>query len=632
MKQAIKIVLLAAVVVLGASCSRRELNTKVSNVTGWNYYDKNTTNFQAVEGTPTGIPAGMVPIEGGTFTIGERDEFVTAPRNNPSRSLTVSSFYMDKFEITNLNWREYENWMIMVFGQVAPELVRAMQPDTTVWRDELAYNEPELGYYYRHPAYSFYPVVGVSWNQATAYCQWRTDRVNERLLVQAGAIQYPDFQEIHALYSYVEEGAQDENGDAIENDWWALDDELGFDVKLRRKYKMREVRITYARAEELGIAPDLEEGEDTPDSVTVLGVPYEYIRDHFVFNTEKYLYVNTYNPQMGRNPMIDQYGAPRKVTNADGILVVGYRLPTEAEWEFAAYAPVADDENGLTIEGKIYPWSGYHPRDLSKKNIGRMQANFVRGRGDMMGTSGSLNDNYVITGPVDAFLPNDFGLYNMAGNVNEWVMDVYRETSFPELTEYNSFRGNIYSKPRKNLDGTYVLNAVGGIDIYFSDEADDKRDYRDGDIPSKIDTDYPLYPEILSQPKIDSIQHMTWAQYCWVDEENGITQEEADSIYRMYHINPLEAARIMLPQQMRDSIQQDAYETAMMDAGIRIDPTDVLAPRVSKTARVYKGGSWRDRVYWISPSSRRTLEQDKASSTIGFRCAMSILGEQKLTR
>ena len=224
MKNVLNIVICVAVIALSASCAKRELNTKVSNVTGWNYYDKNTTNFEALEGTQTGAPFGMVAIEGGTFTIGERDEFLTAPRNNPTRSLTVSSFWMDKYEITNMNWREYEHWMTMVFGRVAPELVQACRPDTTVWREELAYNEPYLGYYYRHPAYSFYPVVGVSWKQAMTYCQWRTDRVNERLLVEAGALMYPDFQEIHRLYAYVEDGQEDENGEAIENDWYVLDD------------------------------------------------------------------------------------------------------------------------------------------------------------------------------------------------------------------------------------------------------------------------------------------------------------------------------------------------------------------------------------------------------------------------
>jgi formylglycine-generating enzyme required for sulfatase activity len=218
----------------------------------------------------------------------------------------------------------------------------------------------------------------------------------------------------------------------------------------------------------------------------------------------------------------------------------------------------------LTIEGKVYPWSGYHPRDLSKENAGRMQANFVRGRGDMMGVSGALNDNYVITGPVDAFLPNDFGLYNMAGNVNEWVMDVYRETSYQETSEYNSFRGNIFTQPKRDENGKLSLDSLGCIEIMFT-ESDDKRDYRDGDSVSRIQTDYPL-----------------------------------DTLYK-----------------------QEGIE-------YKVDPSDILVPRISKNARVYKGGSWRDRVYWVSPSARRFLDQDKSSSTIGFRCAMSMLGSQQL--
>lgn len=120
-----------------------------------------------------------------------------------------------------------------------------------------------------------------------------------------------------------------------------------------------------------------------------------------------------------------------------------------------------------------------------------MQANFVRGRGDMMGVSKSLNDAFVITAPVDAFAPNDFGLYNMAGNVNEWVMDVYRETSYQETSEYNSFRGNIYSQPKRDEDGKLSIDSLGRIDIVYKED-DDKRDWKDGDFDSRIMTDYPL--------------------------------------------------------------------------------------------------------------------------------------------
>ena len=61
---------------------------------------------------------------------------------------------------------------------------------------------------------------------------------------------------------------------------------------------------------------------------------------------------------------------------------------------------------------------------------------------------------------------------------------------------------------------------------------------------------------------------------------------------------------------------------------VKVDPTDILAPRITKKARVYKGGSWADRIYWLNPSTRRYLDQDKCSSKIGFRCAMSTLGDQ----
>jgi gliding motility-associated lipoprotein GldJ len=132
-----------------------------------------------------------------------------------------------------------------------------------------------------------------------------------------------------------------------------------------------------------------------------------------------------------------------------------------------------------------------------------MLANFKRGRGDYAGLAGGIaNDGDILPTNVYNYPPNDFGLYQMAGNMNEWVQDVYRPLSFTDFDDLNPVR------------------------------------------------------------------------------KDGIYDESGD------------------------------YKTTLIDDNYR----------------VYKGGSWKDMAYWLSPGTRRFMHQDSSTNHIGFRCAMISLG------
>ncbi len=138
---------------------------------------------------------------------------------------------------------------------------------------------------------------------------------------------------------------------------------------------------------------------------------------------------------------------------SSGVILPEYRLPTEAEWEYAAAADVGQREYNIYKGQKKYPWSGDYTRSSKRKNKGDQLANFKQGNGDYGGIAGWSDDGADITNKVKSYAANDFGLYDMAGNVAEWVADVYRPIIDNEANDFNYFRGNLYAKNKIGKDG-----------------------------------------------------------------------------------------------------------------------------------------------------------------------------------
>lgn len=298
-----------------------------------------------------------------------------------------------------------------------------------------------------------------------------------------------------------------------------------------------------------------------------------------------------------------------------GILLPSYRLPTETEWEYAALALVGDREYNNYRGKKKYPWSGEYTRSSERRTEGDQLANFKLGKGDYGGIAGWSDDGADITIQVKQYPPNDFGLYDMAGNVAEWVSDVYRPIVDDEANDFNYYRGNVYLKNVIGEDGK--AEVIAPDELVFDT-------LPNGKILLK------RMPGELNQVAID-------------EEETFLRQNFSESDNRNYRDGDTESSRGFAAGRSDDSANDSKPETSKMyDAPVspqvitdengnlvrNIDTSSKRTTLITDEVRVYKGGSWKDRAYWLDPAQRRYLPQYIATDYIGFRCAMSRLGSK----
>jgi gliding motility-associated lipoprotein GldJ len=533
------------------SCSKNSSSKNSSTATGWKINDKKGGFQYASNFKKQEAAPGLIAIEGGTFTMGKVQDDVMHDWNNTPNQQHVQSFFMDESEVTNLMYMEYLDWLKRIFNpndENYTNIYNGALPDTLVWRNRLGYNETMTNNYLRHPGYKDYPVVGVNWIQAVEFCKWRTDRVNE-------------------------------------------------DILEKNKYLKRDAKLTDATAEK------------SFSTETYINTPSQ------AFGGDEEIVLKGKGGRAKATTGRDGDSSEAKnvyATRSSGLIQPEYRLPTEAEWEYAAVANVGNREYNLYQGRKKYPWNGSYTRTGKREVKGDQLANFKQGKGDYGGIAGWSDDGADITQVVKSYPPNDFGLYDMAGNVNEWVADVYRPRVDDEANDFNYYRGNVYMKNKIGEDGKVEL--ITSENIKYDTLANGKIIARN--LPGQI-----------AQVPVDEKE--TYLRQNFDKSDNRNYRDGDKQSIRFYKSGSEEEGddSVSDKNRMYDSPKhQVSVDSASSEMVRKYDKSSKRTTLIDDNVRVYKGGSWRDRAYWLDPAQRRFFPQDIATDDIGFRCAMSKVG------
>ncbi len=384
-------------------------------------------------------PFGMVEVPGGTFIMGSSDEDIIGTNDNPTRTVTLRTFYMDETEITNGEYRQFVEW-------VKDSIVRTKLAEAAV--EEAGYEFPteseldEVGIYTYFP--NFQPNED---DEQTAYQTYLEeysfqgnfiDKWLETFDAPDTVFHYslplnkdPDIEwdrddYVDAIYASIIE-------DSIylpESEWFNGEPSINTEIL---RYRYSTINLTEAAQN-----PNLNRSEFVehkalviyPDT-TVWIKDFKYSYNEPMHND--YFWHRAYSdyPVVGvsweqakafahwRSKIRNDFLRSRKKRLRGG----NFRLPTEAEWEYAA-------RGGL--ESAIYPWGGPYLID----DRACFLANFKPRRGDYAA------DNSLYTVEADSYQPNDYGLYNMSGNVSEWTITPYYKESNEYVISFNPYISN----------------------------------------------------------------------------------------------------------------------------------------------------------------------------------------------
>ncbi|MFT4673464.1 MAG: sulfatase modifying factor 1 [Patiriisocius sp.] len=392
-----KFIALAAIVALMSSCNSGDRGELVG-AKGKKWYPEK--------------PFGMTLIPGGAFVMGKSGDDFVSVNDAPTKTVTVRSFYMDETEITNAEYRQFVEWV----------------RDSTV-RLRLAILADELG---ETPGdgeagIGDFAFIDNQDDEKTPYDQYMEDnyygmgddfyegrKINNNVDLIWSTDEYPDEYYVEVMDSMYLPSEESYNG-LRTIDVSKLNFQYSYmDIQDAARNKTKQ-RKGFIKKEEVNIYPDttvwirdFNYSYNEPmhndyfwhqayGDYPVVGVSWKQSKAFCAWRT---LYKNSNQKKRDRN------------------FVNSFRLPGEAEWEYAARGG---------IQGGDFPWGGPY----TKNDRGCFLANFKPLRGDYAA------DQALYTVEANSYEPNDYNLFNMAGNVAEWVDSSYEASSYDYISTMN---------------------------------------------------------------------------------------------------------------------------------------------------------------------------------------------------